>query len=194
MKQSQNIRCNSCGEGFKVDIQTFVDIDADPFAKEAVISGEFFLKECPHCGKKQLVKYPLIYVDRKQQLLFCLSDTALKIDDMAGFTGRLVPDAGTLIEKIKIFDAGLDDIAVEMCKFITVQELGKQVELKFFKTEGSENDLIFTYPENGQMQMLSVGLNVYEDCRKILQRNPAVEESAKGLVRIDREWLSTFLA
>ncbi len=177
-----------------MDIRTYIDVEADPAAKESLISGEFFLKECPHCGKRQLVEYPMIYVDRREKLLICLSDTSLKADDMAGFTGRLVSDAGSLIEKVKIFDSGLDDIAVEMCKFITLQEMGRQVELKFFRTEGAEGDLVFTFPENGQMQLLSVGLNVYEDCRKILGRNPAVEESATGLVRIDRDWLASFLA
>lgn len=187
--------CIKCGNELTAQIFSYINVGQNPELKQEVISGNLFIKECPHCGNRQLIKYPLVYVDSQLSLLLCLSESpTLHIEETAGFTCRLVSDAGSLIEKIKIFDSGLDDIAIEMCKFVTLQELGKQVDLKFFKTEGSEGDMIFTYPEKGQMQMLSVGLNVYEDCRKILLRNPSISENAKGLVKIDRDWLSTFLA
>lgn len=193
MKQTQNIRCNDCGEAFSTEIITMIDVNLNPELKESVISGELFLKECPHCGKKQLVKYPLIYIDKAEKLLLCLSDTSLKIENLEGMTGRIVPDVGSLIEKIKIFDAGLDDLVIEMCKFVTLQELGKDLALKYLRTEGAEGDIILAYPENAQMQMLAIGLNVYEDCRGILQRNPSITQAASGgLVRIDQQWLKNF--
>ncbi len=195
MEKEAKFRCAGCGMEFSAQTPAYISVQRNPELKQAVVSGSLFVKECPHCGNRQIIKFPLVYVDTAASLLIYLSESAtINIDDSAGFTCRLVSDAGSLIEKIKIFDAGLDDIAIEMCKFVTLQELGKQVELKFFKLEGAEGDMIFTYPENGEMQMLSVGLNVYEDCRKILQRNPSIEENAKGLVKIDREWLSMFLA
>ena len=43
------------------------------------------------------------------------------------------------------------------------------------------------------MQLLSVGFNVYEDCRAIVGRNPAITAGIKGMVRIDREWAEQFL-
>lgn len=195
MEKESKFCCIKCGLEFTAKTPAYIDAGLSPESKQSVLDGSLFVKECPHCGKRQIIKFPLIYVDKQSNLLLCLSESpSIRIDDAAGYICRLVADVGSLIEKIKVFDAGLDDIAVEMCKFVTLQELGKQVDLKFFKTEGPEEDMIFTYPDKGQMQMLSVGLNVYEDCRRILQRNPAIEEGARGLVKIDRDWLATFLA
>lgn len=195
MKQTQNIKCSGCGSDFSADIHTLIDVQKEPELKAAAISGELFVKECPHCSKKQILRYPLIYIDREAKLLLCLSDTALHIENLEGMTARLVPDAGSLIEKIKISDAGLDDAAVEMCKFVTLKELGKEVVLRFLRTDGAEGDLVFAYPEKDEMQMLAVGLNVYEDCNRILQRNTAMKESASsGLVQVDADWLAGFLA
>ena len=102
-------------------------------------------------------------------------------------------DVGSLIEKVKIFDAGLDDAAIELCKYVTRSELGKDVPLKFLRTEGADNEIIFTYPEAGQMQLLAVGFNVYEDSRAIIGRNPSMQESLKGLAKVDSEWVEQFI-
>lgn len=101
---------------------------------------------------------------------------------------------GDLMEKVKIFDAGLDDIVMELCKYITLQEIKKDVALKFFSIDGADSEINFTYPENGEMQLIAVGFNVYEDCAGIVQRNPAIKESARGLATIDPDWLSNFFA
>lgn len=139
-----------------------------------------------------MLKYPMVVVDPDAQVIICLSSTPLVIDDMQGNTGRLVCEPGEMIEKLKIFDAGLDDIAIELCKFVTLGELKKDVDLKFLRVDGADNEIIFAYPENGQMQMLSIGINVYEDCCGIISRNPSLT-SQKGLVKVDQTWLSGFL-
>ena len=101
---------------------------------------------------------------------------------------------GELIEKINIFDSGLDDVVIEMCKYVTRHELGKDVPLKFFKLNGADSEMTFTYPEDGQMQMVEVGFKVYGDCAGIVNRNPLMKEAAQGLVAVDSGWLSRFLA
>ena len=81
---------------------------------------------------------------------------------------------------------------VEMCKYVTKGELEKDVDLKFFNFEGADNEITLTYPENGQMQMIRIGFNVYEDCAGIINRNPALREGASGMVRLDQEWLGAY--
>lgn len=61
---------------------------------------------------------------------------------------------------------------------------------KFYKIEGSDNDITLTYPINGTMQGLSIGFNVYEDCRGIIKRNPDVIP-APGFSIVNAEWLAT---
>lgn len=186
--------CQSCGKSFSVELPDIINVSTSPDLKQAVLSGQVFLGECPHCGKRQVLGGPLVYMDPAEKILVFLTDKPLSLEDTQGYTARLVTKAGDLIEKVKIFDSGLDDIAVEMCKYVTRQEMGREVDLKFLKMDGADNDLVFTYPEKGQMEMLAVGFNVYEDCRGIISRNPVMTGRASGLVKVDAEWIASFFA
>ena len=190
-----DITCPKCGATFSAPVYNSINLSEMPEMKSQLLSGELFLAECPQCGFKRLLKYPMVVLDPDSGMILCLSSSDLKVDELpAGYSlGRQVREAGELIEKLKIFDAGLDDIVMEMCKFVTLQELGKDVGLKFYRIDGADSEITFTYPENGRMEMLSVGFNVYEDCASILRRNPGLEDSVSGLARIDRSWLAMHL-
>ena len=112
---------------------------------------------------------------------------------MAHYTARLVDSVGALIEKVKIFELGLDDVTMEICKLVTCAEIGKEVDLKFLKMDGPDNEITFTYPENGQMQMLVIGFNVYEDARGIVSRNLEFQSPGPGFAKVDRDWISTII-
>lgn len=184
--------CPRCGRSYTAPVYSFIDAVAQPHLREMVLTGEIFVRECPQCGMVELIQSPVIY--RDSNCLVCLTDRQIEVEGLeGGVSGRLVSDVGSLIEKVKIFHSGLDDAAVEFCKFITRSEMGKDVALKFVRTEGADNEIVFTYPEDGQMQMLAVGFNVYEDCRGIIGRNPEITDSLHGLVRVDRDWVEQFL-
>ncbi|MCQ2177397.1 MAG: CpXC domain-containing protein [Bacteroidales bacterium] len=188
-------KCPVCSEEYGFRAYSSINVSEDHELKEMVINGSIFMKTCPHCGHRELIDNPLVYHDPAENLFIVCYKGDLKAEIPEGSTGRLVNRIGDLIEKIKVFDAGLDDVVMELCKFITAQELGKKVELKFFRFDGADNEIILTYPENGEMQMISVGLNVYEDCAGIVARNPEMAESTKkGLVKVDQTWLSDYLA
>ena len=187
-------KCARCGEMHRMEFAGSVDALASPELKEKVKSGEHFVWTCPHCGCVNLVSSPFLYHDPQERLMILLTQADVKADGLPeGYSGRIVRSVGELIEKIKIFDAGLDDIVMEMCKFVTLQEMHKDVALKFFKVDGADSEMTFTYPQDGRMEMIAVGFNVYEDCAGILQRNPSIKEAARGLVRIDPDWLSKFI-
>ena len=193
MKAVVNTVCRKCGAAHEMDAVSSVDVSADPSMKEKVLSGELFTWTCPSCGEVNLVKYPFMYHDPEHRLLLVLSDASISAEAVPdGYCARRVRSVGELIEKIKIADCGLDDIVVEMCKYITSEEMQRpDIELKFLKTEGADNDMIFTYPDKGEMQLLSVGFNVYEDCRGILSRHPGVAPA--GLPVIDSSWVRDLL-
>ena len=109
---------------------------------------------------------------------------------------------GSLIEKVNIHDAGLDDVVMEMSKYITRMEIAGKLSdkekaeaimkapFKFYKMEGADNDITLSYPLDGQIQGVVIGFNVYEDCCGILQRNPSLRPG-KGFAKVDAEWLAT---
>ena len=189
-----SFRCPTCGTAFDVQRHDLVNVKENPELKASVLNGDIFLQEGPRCGRRHLVGGPLVYLDPDEGVLVMLSDKPLTLADTGGYTARLVSRAGDLVEKVKIFDAGLDDRAIEMCKYVTKQEAGKPgMDLKFLRLDGADNELVFTYPAAGQMELLAVGFNVYEDCRGIIARNPHVAERARGLAVIDEAWVASLL-
>ena len=170
-----------------------VNAATQPDLREKVRNWTLFTWTCPHCGTVGLLKFPFLYHDPAEHLMLVLTDTPLGADGVPeGYIGRQVRSVGALIEKIKIFDAGLDDLIIELCKYVTCQELKKDVPLKFVGTDGADGEMTFTYPEKGQMEMVAVGFNVYEDCAGILRRNPQIREGVSGLAIVDQDWLSRY--
>lgn len=186
------VRCGACGVDSTAPVYPSINVAESPELKGKVMDGSLFVHVCPHCGHSQVLKYNLLYHDPGEKVLICLSDVSFLSDGMEGYTCRMVSDVGSLMEKVKIFDAGLDDVAMEMCKYVTMGELGKPVDLKFLKIDGADHDMMLTYPENGRMEMLQVGFNVYEDCAAIINRNPLLREGSSGLARVDQEWLQKY--
>lgn len=187
--------CSACGKGRTIETVNSINVQTNPELKEKVRSGEMFIWQCPHCGKSNLIKDQFLYHDPQEKVLILLTDSNVRSEDVPdGYVGRVVHSTGDLMEKINIFDSGLDDVIIEMCKYVTLREIRKDVNLKFFKMDGADGDLTFTYPLNGDMEMIAVGFNVYEDCAGILNRNPQIKEAARGLTTIDPDWLSQFFA
>ena len=185
--------CSRCGEEHALDIPQSVNAATQPELRDRVRNGELFTWTCPHCGTVNLLKVPFLYHDPAEHLMLVLTDAPVNAEGVPeGYTGRQVRSVGDLIEKIKIFDAGLDDVIIEMCKYVTYQELKKEVPLKFVGTDGADGEMTFTYPEKGQMEMVAVGFKVYEDCAGILRRNPQVREGVSGLATVDQDWLSRY--
>ena len=113
----------------------------------------------------------------------------------------------TLADIAMLCDAGLDDVVLEMCKYVTKLEMiqttigAEQKDdfmasvFHFYKAEGEDDAriLTFMYALDGQMQGVNIGWNVYQDCAGILSRNPQIKP-ADGFARIDADWLSSVMA
>jgi len=210
--------CSKCGQQQKVTVYRSINISENPELKEKVRSGELFLWECPHCGQVNLAKYETLYHDPAAKLMLWLipsgeiSETQMQAitmhtKAMGGYTLRLVDDMGTLMEKVLINEAGLDDVVVEMVKYVTKLEMVQKMvdqdkkeeflagKFHFYRAEGEGDErlLTFMYPQDGQMMGVNVGINVYQDCTGILERNPQMHPE-DGFVKIDSEWLASKLA
>ena len=210
--------CSKCGQQTKVAVYRSINISDNPELKDKVKDGSLFLWECPHCGQVNLARYETLYHDPSAKLMVWLipsgeiSETQMQAitmhtKAMGGYTLRRVNDMGSLMEKVLISDAGLDDVVLEMCKYVTKLEmLQKSVSAEqkdefmasvfhFYRCEGEADQRIITfmYALDGQMLGVNVGWNVYQDCAGILERNPQIKP-ADGFAEIDADWLSSKLA
>ena len=184
--------CSKCSKEFNSAQPRAVNVAEHPELKAKIQDGTFFLHKCPYCASLELDNEDFLYHDPEAHLLIALSSRDLSSDGLEGYTCRLVSSVGDLLEKLKIFEAGLDDIAIEICKFVTMQDLGKDLQLRFYKMEGSDGEIILAYPEKGKMQMLEIGQRVYSDAVGILERTPELSRAASGLVKVDQNWLCGF--
>ena len=209
--------CSKCGQQHKIIVYRSINIADNPELKDKVKDGSLFLWECPHCGQVNLAKYETLYHDPSLKVMFWLipageiSESQMQAitmhtKAMGGYTLRRVNDMGTLMEKVLIAEAGLDDGGLEMCKYVPKLEMDQKsvgAEQKdefmasvfhFYRSEGEgdERVLTFMYALDGQMLGVNIGWNVYQDCAGILERNPQIRP-ADGFEKIDADWLGSKL-
>ena len=197
--------CSKCHRTTEIEVRQSINVALDPQLKARVKDGSLFLWECPCCGQRNLARYQTLYHDSEAKLMVWLlpgdaqppqavEDAVKELED---YTLRRVRDVGELVEKVNLHDAGLEDTVLEMCKWVTRRELAAKnpaaatASLKFLRMEGADNELVMAFPLNGQMQVVNVGFNVYEDARGILLRNPAIRPAA-GFAEVDAAWIEKF--
>lgn len=205
--------CSSCKESCSIEVWSRINVQENPELKPMVKDGSAFVWECPHCGAANLRCVHSLYHDPEERLIIwfmpagilppeqekALGEQIASSEELQDYTLRRVDDVGSLIEKVNIFDAGFDDCAMELCKRVTKMEMvehGSSEEImaaafKFYKVDGPDNDLEFSYPSEGKMQGLRIGFNVYEDCAGILRRNPSMMPET-GFSRVDQDWVAKY--
>lgn len=215
--------CSHCGAEHVVEIIAGVNAASEPDLKARIKDGSAFVAECPYCGYRSLVGGQMLYHDPSERVMVWLLPEGVALSEQqkelvsSGIPGlenyilRRVTSAGDMIEKVNIFDAGLDDRVMELCKHVTRMELaegeapagsvgsegassGTEIfgaDMKFFRMDGADNTITFSFPHDGKMQLAEVGFNVYEDCRGILGRNPSIKEDP-GFALVDAAWVSRF--
>ena len=168
--------CSKCGQQTTVTVYRSINISENPELKAKVKDGSLFLWECPECGQVNLAKYETLYHDPASKLMVWLipageiSETQMQAitmhtKAMGGYTLRRVNDMGSLMEKVLISEEGLDDVVLEMCKYVTKLEMIQKsigaeqkdefmaATFHFYKSEGEgdERILTFMYGMDGQM-------------------------------------------
>ena len=211
MTAEQKLTCTRCGEGHTVTVYSGINVAREPELKARVRDGSLFLWECPYCGARNLIPGQTLYHDPDGRLMvWLLPDGALdgeqiraveaQLGDLDGYTLRRVPDAGGLIEKVNIHEAGLDDLVMELCKYVTRLELADSEKnpalldapFRFYRMDGPDNRLTFSYPLDGKMFLAEAPFRSYEDCRGIIQRNPAMRPAGGRFAAVDPAWIARF--
>ena len=132
--------CEKCGNKAEHNVIEHYEVSFfNRHIKNKIIKNkeEYFTSICSKCGNKVILGYPFRYVDPKQKYDILLVRNGDPMEDdiinnirsgdvKSGYKTRLVADGSQLAEKIQIFDLGLDDRTIEMCKLILWGELCEQ--------------------------------------------------------------------
>ncbi|MEJ7812234.1 MAG: CpXC domain-containing protein [Gemmatimonadaceae bacterium] len=121
--------CPQCMRAQAVDAYRTLDVVADPSLKGRLLARELTAHSCARCRHRYQVVYDALYTDggRKLAVIVAQSELARRLADAAelhaGQQRRLVQTWEQLVEKVLIFDAGLDDRLVEIAKIGVCQQL-----------------------------------------------------------------------
>lgn len=224
VKHTQQISCLKCKKKSDFEFYGSINTMLDPTLKQRVKNFDIFKFICPHCGSEQFVNYSFLYhqMEDKLMIFYCQDeeevakvrslyaddfDTALNAQgvneriDTTDYRRRIVIGADNLVEKIRIFDAGLDDRLVEIYKVLLYGQM--QAELAampggdavddVFVDEQLDGSLNFVFVADGRaVGAVAFSQDVYEVIAN--QYRDAVERLAPTEPVINQDWAFSILA
>lgn len=86
------INCPNCRQPITADIDQVFDVAVDPSAKTRLLSGQYNLAQCPHCGFHGNISTPTVYHDPAKELLltFVPPELGLPRDEQEKVIGGLI--------------------------------------------------------------------------------------------------------
>ena len=160
--REEQIECPECHKQILFVLHDSINVGVDPQDKEKVLDMSIFQYHCPYCGKTDIVCYPLLYHDPVNGIWIQVywreedfgspvgkeEQELIKIMGQEHYRRREVFGYWELIEKIRVFDAELDDFAIALMK--TVNKV-QQPEIQLIFDEKKDGRFNFLQFRNGAM-------------------------------------------
>lgn len=212
------VTCPECGKEAPFVIWDSINTTIHPEMKAAVRDGSAFCFKCPQCGGKAYVDFETLYHQMEDRIMVFYvdedeADNTCKLftnhmEDqspnnlkMQGYLMRVVISQNDLLEKLAIFDAGLDDRIIEIAKLLvlaTVKHNFPDMEgnTAFFNREGDMNEIIVT-SNSGRQCSSELKDSIYEclvqdygeRLGEIRGSYPIINRSwAEGFLELEKGW------
>ena len=180
------VRCPECGCIIPFELYDSITSSLDPGLRQQILDGQFETVVCPDCRAVSYIQYDILYHDPARRFMVCVgtdySDVFQQSDCPKDFKLRYVDDYKQLAEKIRIFEAGLNDKIMEITKEAMRHMAKKNLELYY---AGSRRKLMyFTVP--GKENHIAVSQGLYSLAGKYYDRIPVEEK--RGFLRINRKY------
>ena len=190
LNTKQSIKCPKCSQLVEVTVWNSITADDSKDLKQDLLAGKINMFHCPSCSHTALMPSPMLYKDDEQRLMISfypcddpllkeqLFDNVVKtskdsgeLDKLEGYNLRFINDYNELLEKVLIFDNGLNDKTVEVIKLmILMQEPDKseQRDCRFGKLDDKTIEfMVFDRLEN-QIYTSAVPMETYDTIHKQL--------------------------
>lgn len=213
-QMSKDVGCPKCGAAVRTRMWPGVCAQDNPELRSRVLDETFFDWKCTECGYSARFEYPCLYHDRELGFMVYVApnggdrefrpvDVAEKFPQLAGVKKRVVASPAELKEKILIFEAGLDDYAVELVKYALAGVLEKKsgqknVQGYFCYADEKNNRIGFAFFPEGETEPVTrkTSMDAYrkslEIARECLRPEgncfvPVDSFTAKGMLEEYRE-------
>ena len=151
------VECGICHEKFEPQLHELIDLDKGPDLVKRACDLSLFAQLCPHCHGMTNVPYPTTVVQASKRFMIRLSfdfnevkainrakRDFLEGTELKGMRQRVVFGVPSFVEKVRIFNQGLDDNLVEAMKLLFLsQNEGKDIA-----------NMLFAGISNGQFRFL----------------------------------------
>jgi len=194
-------QCPYCGEEFTITVYDTVTSAKDPDLKERVLSGDLFQHTCPHCHKEFMIQNQMLYSDADRKFVLWLSqnDVGANLTEFAeplikqGYRLRRCATIQEFIEKIEIFEDGMDDVVVELAKYDSFIEFidnkkGKAEDVTSVEYERTNDDLMKIVVRTGDKGMsFLIPVNMIQEELKTEEDLYTINDADFPL--INRDWI-----
>ena len=168
---TEKTKCKMC-------IRDSVNAEENPELRRDILRESIFDWECRHCGYTAQMAYPMIYHDPMNAFMICLRPSgavsgAEPIPAVRALKKRSVKNPQELKEKILIFEAGLDDAAVELVKNAIVTVVRKNLDgnVHAYFCAATEEELRFALFVKGRQEPVyqTTKMAVYRQSQEVLR-------------------------
>lgn len=183
---TKKVCCPHCAEEVPTGMWSSIHAESSPELRTQILEETLFDWRCPACGYEAQLVYPCLYHDKERRFLLYIApgceDSAQQVDVEAEFPQlkslrkRIVITPASLKEKILIFEADLDDRAVELVKLALASVVSRKnqretTEGYFCFADPTENRIAFSFFLRGVEQPIRQGtrLEVYQKSLEIVQ-------------------------
>lgn len=183
INSKQSVKCPQCGQMSDVTVWNSITAADSPDLKKDLLEGRVNIFCCPSCSHRALMPTPMLYHDETEKLIISFSptnDPVLKqqlfenvkksasesgeLEKLSGYNLRFVTDYNELLEKLLIFDNGLNDKAVEVIKLMILSqdiEKSEQRVCRFGKLENGSLEFMIHDTAENNIYTSSVPLESY---------------------------------
>lgn len=190
-----SVTCPSCQKDGEFCRYETINITEHPSLREDIMKRNIFTYICPHCGEKITVAYDCIYMDTENKYAVALitSDEAVipeKINAQE-FTVRIVRTVNSFIEKIALFEDGIDDRVCELCKLFLGESYEEQNNAEllaaYYGGRDTENDVLHFFLIGDEAGNCETTLSM-QSYRNIFEYFSNSQFDDKSETEIDENW------
>ena len=210
-KREITITCPACGKESPFIMWDSINTMINPEMKQAVRDRSAFKFECPHCRNVSYVDYSTLYHQMEDNLMIYYvqnpEDVSRTCDlfsgdikfgsvdlQKEGYRLRVVRSLNELLEKLRIFDTGLDDRVIELLKVMILSMAmrnypgAKSIQEAFFQEEGE--NFIGIWVDKEFLGKAPITSKAYEETA--LEFKAELQGTQTDTPLIDKHWAARF--
>lgn len=210
---SRPVVCPHCGQNVQTELWPGINAEVNPNLREQVLKESLFDWTCPQCGYQAQVAYPCLYHDKGRKFMVylvpggCLENLHAtqqeqELPQLDCVQKRAVSSLAELKEKILIFEANLDDCAVELTKLalcgVLEKKSGQAISAAYFThADKTKNRIGFACFFAGQQEPVArvTLFDAYRKSQEIARRyQPLCREFASVDAVLAQTMLDEYLA